>query len=88
MTKVQSVDRNVSFLFVGDVNAHHVGWPMTFTTNLHGRVTLPHHRVVSRWLRSLHTLMKVLDLVLTDVLDIVGFRVGSPVETLDHRAVL
>ena len=29
----------------------------------------------------------VLDLVLTDVPDVIGIRVGAPVETSDHNAV-
>ena len=45
-------------LFIGDVNAHHLEWLESPSTNLHGmvRVILPHRWVVSRWLRSLHTL--------------------------------
>ena len=60
IAKVQSVSRKASFLFVGDVNVHHKDWLVSSTTNLPGSSALsfPRHRVVSRWLRSLHTLMK------------------------------
>ena len=44
-------------------------------------VALPQHRIVSRWLRSHHSLMEgCLDLVLADVPDVIGVQVGSPVE--------
>ena len=36
MAEVQSVDRKKSFLFFGDVNAHHQEWFGSSTTNLHG----------------------------------------------------
>ena len=53
------------------------------------RVTLPRHRVVSRWLRMLHSVMEVgLDLVLTDFPDAVGVRLVSPLATSYHSAVL
>ena len=62
MAKMQSVDRKASFLFVGDESAHHEEWLVYSTTNGHGMVELrmswPHHRVASRWLRSLHTSMR------------------------------
>ena len=38
IAKVQSLDRNAYFLFIGDVNAHHEEWLGPSTTNLHGRV--------------------------------------------------
>ena len=51
-------------------------------------MTLPHHQIASRWLRSLHIEGGVLDLVLTDVHDIVGIWVDPPVGTSDNSAVL
>ena len=50
MAKVQSVDRKESFWFVGNLNTYHKEWLGSFMTL--------HHRVVSRWLLSLHTLME------------------------------
>ena len=38
MAKMQSVDRNASFLFVGDVNTHHEERLVSSTKNLHGRL--------------------------------------------------
>ena len=49
-----------ALLFVGDVDAHReywLGFSKTICT-VGLRVTLPHHQVVSRWLRSLHTFME------------------------------
>ena len=37
MAKVQSVNGNLYFLFVGHVNAHHEKWLGSSTTNSHGR---------------------------------------------------
>ena len=37
MAKVHSMDRKASFLFVGDLIAHHEAWLEYCTTNLHGR---------------------------------------------------
>ena len=83
---VQAVDRKASFLFVDDVNAYHEEWLGSVTTNLHGiglRVTLPHRRAVSRWLRTLHPIDEgVFDLVLTDVANVVDVRVSSRVGAL------
>ena len=51
-------------------------------------MTLSHHRVVSIWLRSLNINGGVLDLVLTDVPDIVvGVRVDSPAGISDNNVV-
>ena len=84
ISKVQFVDRKASFLFVNDVNAHHEEWLGSSTTKLHGRAA-----------RDFATLLgceqmiadptyvdgSMLDLVLTDVPNVVGARVGSLVRT-------
>ena len=78
------------FLFVGDVNAHHEERLGSFTTNLHSKTAhdFVSSLVVGRWLRSLKTLMKgCLDLVLTDVPDVVKVRVSLRVGTSDHIVI-
>ena len=55
------------------------------TLGLH--LTLYFHLLVSRLLRSLHTLIEVLDLVLAYVYDLVEVRVGSPVGTSNHSVI-
>ena len=83
------MDRKASFLFVGDVNAHHEEWLGSSMTNGHGRVA---HYFTSSGCEQMvteptHIDGEVLELVLTDVPDIVGVQVGSPVRTSNHSAV-
>ena len=91
IAKVQSVYRKTSFLFVGDVNAHHEKWLGSSTTNVQGRAahdfasSLDCEQVVTE---PTHIEGGVLDLVRTDDIVVVGVRVGSPVGTCDHSAVL
>ena len=40
MAKIQSVEKRKSFLFVGNVNAHHEEWLGSSTTTMHGRAVL------------------------------------------------
>ena len=60
VAKVQFGNRKTSFLFVGYVNARlRSGLSLLRRIcTVEQRVTLPYHRVVSRWLRSLHKLME------------------------------
>ena len=90
MAQVKSVDRKASFLFVGDVNAHHEERLRSPTTNLHGRAArdLPHHRVVQMVTEATHINGGAFDLVLTDVPDVLAVRVGLPVGTSNHSAIL
>ena len=54
--KVQSVNRQESFLFVCDVNAQHEEWLESSKANLHGRAVRDFASIsgLGRWLRSLH----------------------------------
>ena len=40
MTKLQSVDRKTSFVFIADVNAHHEEWLRSSTTTVQHRAAL------------------------------------------------
>ena len=53
MATLQSVDEKATFLFVGDVNAHHEEWLWSSTTNFTVglRVTLHRHQAVRRCYR-------------------------------------
>ena len=88
MARVQSVDDEVVFVFVGDTNVHHSEWLESVPpTHRHGRdaldfcyllgceqlVPCPTHIVDNR-----------LDLVITDVPDIADVFVGTPLGTSDH----
>ena len=90
MAKVQSVDRKEYFLLVGNVNARHEEWLGSSTTNFHGRAE---HDFASSsgseqiFTEPTHIDGGVLDLMLTDIPDIVGKRVGSLVGTSDNSDV-
>ena len=90
MAKVQSDDKKASFLFVGDVNAHHEEWLVSSTTAVHGRAALDF--VSSSGCEQMvteptHIHGEVPDLVLTDVHDLVEVRGGLPVVTSDPSAI-
>ena len=91
MASIQSVDRKASFLFVGDLNAHHVEWLKSRSaTDRHGAaaydfagaagceqlVDVPTHRAGN-----------CLDLVLTNVPALVNIDVLCPVGTSDHSCL-
>ena len=88
MARVQSVDDKAVFVLVGDANSHHSEWLESVShTDRHGLdaldfcnqsgceqlVPCPNHIAGNR-----------LDLVMTDVPDIVNVVVGTPLETFDH----
>ena len=88
MARVQSVDDKAVLVFVGDANAHHCEWlELVSFTDRNGRdaldvcnlsgceqlVRCPSHIAVNR-----------LDLVITDVPNIVDVVVGTPQGTSDH----
>ena len=46
MAEVQSLDRKASFLFVGDVNAHHEEWLGSSTKTVGWPVEIPDHSTI------------------------------------------
>ena len=85
MARIQSVDEAV---FVGDINAHHSEWLESVSpTDRHGRDALDFcnlsgcEQLVSS---PTHIAGNRLDLVMTDVPDIVDVVVGTPLGTSDH----
>lgn len=90
MAKIQSVDSKASFVFVGDLNAHHSEWLGSTRTTEHGVAAFDFSTVsgCSQLVREpTHVRGGVLDLVLTDVPDLVGIQVRPPVGTSDHSAI-
>ena len=84
MAKVQPVERNATFLFVGDINAHHEEWLGSSAANLHSRAVRDFALSSgSQQINTepIHIDEEVLDLVLTEVPDIAEVRVGLPVGT-------
>ena len=90
ISKVQSVDRKAFFLFTGYVNSHHEEWLGSSTTNLLRRAardftsSLGFEQMVTE---PTHINGGVLDLVLTDVPDVIGVQFGSQVGASDYSAL-
>ena len=91
MARVQEEDRKAAFVYVGDANAHHTDWLESISpTDRHGQnardfcnlagaeqlVEGPTHMAGNR-----------LDLVMTNVPDVVKIWVGSPIGSSDHSYV-
>ena len=82
MARVQSVDDQAVFVFVGDADAHQIEWLESESpTGGHGRYALDFCNLSgSEQLMSCatHNAGNRLDLVMTDVPDIVDVVVGTP----------
>ena len=91
MMEVQNDDPKAHFVFVGDYNAHHTEWLNSVTaTDVHGRVARDFATIsgCEQLVREpTHLSGNPLDLVFTDVSELVNCRVGSPVGTSDHSQV-
>ena len=81
MVAVQAADARASFLFVGDLNGHHQEWLGSTTTNRHG-VMAPDFATVSGCnqlvIGPTHARPGTLDLLMTDVPDLVRVAVLAP----------
>ena len=83
-------DMRVSFLFVGDLNDHHREWLGSTTTNRYGVAILNfatvsgcNHMVVG----PTHARGGTLDLLMTDVPDLVLVAVVAPIDNSDHSSL-
>ena len=84
---VQVADRKAAFVVVGDVNAHHVQWLQSRFTDCHGIAALDFCTLAGfqQLVESpTHVAGSRLDLVMTDVPDVVDVSVGAPVGSSDH----
>ena len=87
MAVVQAADANASFLFVGDLNGHHQEWLGSTTTNRHGVAALDFSTVSGcdqLVIGPTHACGGTLDLLMTDVPDLVRVAVVAPLGRLDH----
>ena len=91
MALIQSSDRKAAFVFVGDLNAHHSQWLGSVSgTNGHGIAALDFcttsgcSQLVDQ---PTHSGGNRLDLLMTDVPDLVEFQVLAPVGSSDHSAI-
>ena len=83
--------QKASFLFIGNVNAHHEEWLGSSMTNLQSRAECDFASssgCAQTVTEPTHIDGGVLDLLLTDVSNAIGVRVGSPVGTSNHSVIL
>ena len=81
---------NASFLFVGDLNCHHQEWLGSTTTNRHGVAAFDFATVSGcdqLVVGPTHTHGGTLDLLMTDVPDLVRVAVVAPIGNPDHSSL-
>ena len=90
MAAVQAEDVRASFLFVGHLNDHHQEWLGSTTTHRHG-VAAFDFATVSSWHQLVvgptHAHGGTLDLLMTDVADLVWVSVVAPIGNSDHSSL-
>ena len=90
MAAVQAEDVRASFLFVGDLNGHHQEWLGSTTTNRHG-VAAFDFATVSCFdqlvISPTHARGGTLDLLMTDVHDLVRVAVVAPIGNSNHSSL-
>ena len=90
MAAVQAEDVRASFLFVGDLNGHHQEWLGSMTTNRHGVVAFDFETVSGcdqLVVGPTHACGGTLDLLITDVPELVQFAVVAPIGNSDHSSL-
>ena len=90
MADVQAADAPASFLFVGDFNGHHQEWLGSATTNRQGVAALDFATVSGcdqLVIGPTHALGGTLDLLMTDVPNLVRVSVAAPLGSSDHSSL-
>ena len=90
MAAVQAEDVLAFFLFVGDLNGHHQEWLGSTTTNRHGVAVLDFATVSGcdqLVVGSTHARGGTLDLLMTDVPDLVRVAVVAPIGNSDYSSL-
>ena len=90
MAAVQAEDVRDSFLFVGDLNGHHQEWLGSTTTNRHGIAAFDFSTVCGcdqLIVGPTHARGGTLDLLMTDVPDLVWVAVVAPIGNSDHSSL-
>ena len=90
MAAVQAEDVRASFLFVGDLNGHHQEWLGSMTTNRHGVAAYDFSTVSGcdqLVVGPTHARGGTLDLLITDVPDLVRVTVVAPRGNSDHSSL-
>ena len=87
---VQDEDVRASFLFIGDLNGHHQEWLDSATTNRHGVAAFDFPTVSGSdqlVVGPTHARGGTLDLLMTDVPDLVRVSVVAPIDNSDHSSL-
>ena len=87
MVAVQAENVSASFLFLGDLNGHHQEWLGSTTTNRHGVAAFDFATVSGCdqfFVGPTHARSGTLDLLMTDVPDLVPVAVVAPIGNSDH----
>ena len=87
MAVVQAADARASFFFAGDLNGHHQEWLGSTTTNRHGVAALDFATVSGcdqLVIGPTHARGGTLDLLMTDVPDLLRVAVVTPLGSSDH----
>ena len=90
MAAVQAADARASFRFVGDLNGHHQEWLGSTTTNRQGVAALDFATVSGcdqLVIGPSHARGGTLDLLITDVPDLVRVAVVAPICSSDHSSL-
>ena len=90
MAAVQDEDLRASFLFVGDLNGHHQEWLGFTMTNSHGVAAFDFSTVSGcdqLVVGPTHALGGILDLLMTDVPDLIQVAVVAPIGNSDHSSL-
>ena len=88
---VQAEDVLASYLFMGDLNGHHQEWLGSTTTNRHGVAALDFTTVSGcdqLVIGPNHARGGTLDLLMTDIPDLVQVAVVAPLDSSDHSSLL
>ena len=87
MAAVQAADVRTSFLFVCDLNGHHQEWLGSTTTNCHGVAAFDFATVCGcdqLVVGPTNARGGTLDLLMTDVRDLIWVDVVTPIGNSDH----
>ena len=90
MAAVQAEDVCASFLFVGDLNGHRQAWLGSTMTNSHGVAAFDFATVSGcdqLVVGPTHARDGILDLLMTDVSDLIQVAVVAPIGNSDHSSV-
>ena len=91
MSDIQELNRRSSFIFVGDLNSHHQEWLKSVSlTDCYGIIAFNFTNLsccTQLIIEPTHKLGNCLDVMLTDVPDVVDSLVDPPLGNSDHSSI-